>query len=143
MTIPLVGLSLDGAFLYDQRNFETDLEGTTTRSIHQQSFQVPVNLRFGVGVEKLMNVFVFTGPQFGFNVGDKEQTLREDISEWKWKSSNLSWNFGFGATLVSHLQLSANYNVALGKTGEASLTNGIKNYDAKSNAWQVALAYYF
>lgn len=64
------------------------------------------------------------------------------------KSSNVSANIGIGATL-SKLQITANYNIALGKTGEVDLKSGAESAwntvvgKAKANSWQIALAYYF
>ena len=68
------------------------------------------------------------------------------------KSSNLSANVGLGAFLINHLQVSINYNFALGKTGEiqsaVDAVSGITNAatgktKVKNNAWQIAVAYYF
>ena len=64
------------------------------------------------------------------------------------KSSNVSANIGIGATL-SKLQFTANYNIALGKTGEVDFKTGASTaWDtvtgkARANSWQLALAYYF
>ncbi len=52
--------------------------------------------------------------------------------------------------LLKHLQLSANYNIACGKTGDVTVGSvltsayeGLKASDGRTNAWQIALAYYF
>ncbi len=37
----------------------------------QKSLNIPVNVRYGFGLSSLANVFVFAGPQWGINVGDK------------------------------------------------------------------------
>ena len=151
-TLPVVGLSLDAAALYDQRqaNVEavTDLSGnTSTEKIKQQTIQIPVNVRYGVGLGDLASLFFFAGPQFGFNVGSKTKDLF-GVGEWSMKSSNVSANIGIGATL-SKLQITANYNIALGKTGEVDLKSGAESAwntvvgKAKANSWQIALAYYF
>ena len=64
------------------------------------------------------------------------------------KNSNFSVNVGAGVTLLSHLQLPANYNIACGKTADATLKNvgetlTDKEVRTRANAWQIALAYYF
>ncbi len=68
-----------------------------------------------------------------------------DMADWTLKSSNFSANIGIGATVAGHLQAKLNYNVALGKTGEfESVSSTVKQVaDAKFNAWQVSLAYFF
>ena len=130
--LPVVGLGIDGAVLYDQR--EGDIEvtipgGSATEKLKSQSIQVPINLRYEIGLGETANVFIFAGPQVGFNIGDKTSELWNDMAEWRLKTSNFSANVGVGFTIMSHLQVSANYNIALGKTGEVTPS------DATSAVW--------
>ncbi len=138
ITLPIVGLGLDGSLLYDQREAKEKSTGT---SLKQQSIQIPVNVRYSVGLGSLANVFAYAGPQFGFNIGDKNESLSEQVGNWRFKSSALSGNVGVGVTLVKHLQGTVNYNFALGKTGDFDLNS--KTIKAKANAWQVSVAYFF
>lgn len=148
VTVPVVGLSFDGSLLFDQRSAE--VKGTN-ETLKSQSIQIPINVRYGIGLSSVVNLFAFAGPQFGFNIGSKTKSLsdlRGDIGTWTLKSSNLSANFGIGATVLSKFQFTVNYNVALGKTGEVNVldatTKAIKNtWDGKANAWQIGAAYYF
>lgn len=146
--LPLVGLGIDASALYDQREAKIKVgDATTKETLRSQAINVPINLRYGWGLSSMANFFLFAGPQFGFNVGDKDQKITES-STWSVKNSNFSLNFGAGVTLLSHLQLTANYNVVCGKTSDATITEGIEqltNKEARSraNAWQIALAYYF
>mgnify|MGYP004454023137 FL=1 len=146
--LPLVGLGIDASALYDQREAKIKVGNTTTKeTLRSQAINVPINLRYGWGLSSLANIFLFAGPQFGFNVGDKDQKIDEK-STWSVKNSNFSLNFGAGVTLLSHLQLTANYNVVCGKTSDATITEGIeqltnKEVRSRANAWQIALAYYF
>ena len=146
-TLPIVGLGLDAAALYDQR--EGKGEGENAPTIKAQSIQIPINVRYGVGLGSLAEIFAFAGPQFGFNVGsNKTLTDIPNVAktEWTLKSSNFSANVGIGATVLNHLQAKLNYNFALGKTGEIEATyGGVKRVigGAKANSWQISLAYFF
>lgn len=146
--LPLVGLGIDASALYDQREAKIKVGNTTTKeTLRSQAINVPINLRYGWGLSSMANIFLFAGPQFGFNVGDKDQKINES-STWSVKNSNFSLNFGAGVTLLSHLQLTANYNVVCGKTSDATIKEGLKQLTNKevrsrANAWQIALAYYF
>lgn len=146
--LPLVGLGIDASALYDQREAKIKVGNATTKeTLRSQAINVPINLRYGWGLSSLANIFLFAGPQFGFNVGDKDQKITEK-STWSVKNSNFSLNFGAGVTLLSHLQLTANYNVVCGKTSDATITEGLeqlpnKEVRSRANAWQIALAYYF
>ena len=137
-TLPVVGLSIDGAALYDQRNAK--IKGTDN-TIKSQSIQIPINVRYGIGLSSVVNVFAFAGPQFGFNIGDKSKLL-DQMGEWSLKSSNISGNVGIGATVFSKLQITANYNFQLSKSGEVELSDGTTG-KMKFNTWQLGLGYYF
>lgn len=142
-TLPIVGLGIDASALYDQREGKAEVAGQE-ETVKSQSIQVPINLRYGFGFGSLAEIFAFAGPQFGFNVGGK-QGVFNDMADWTLKSSNFSANIGIGATVAGHLQAKLNYNVALGKTGEfESVSSTVKQVaDAKFNAWQVSLAWFF
>ena len=146
--LPLVGLGIDASALYDQREAKIKVGNTTTKeTLRSQAINVPINLRYGWGLSSMANIFLFAGPQFGFNVGDKDQKITES-STWSVKNSNFSLNFGAGVTLLSHLQLTADYNVVCGKTSDATIKEGLeqltnKEVRSRANAWQIALAYYF
>ena len=137
-TLPIVGLGFDASALYDQRKAEVD-----DTSIKQQSIQIPINIRYGFGLGSTASIYFFAGPQFGFNVGDKD--IKTDVGNWTFKSSNISANVGLGLMLLGHLQVFANYNFGLGKTGELTentVPNQIKE-NGKLNAWQIGVAYFF
>lgn len=152
-TLPIVGLGIDASALYDQRDAKVKVEddGASVESkIKNQSINIPINLRYGVGLGSTASLFLFAGPQFGFNVGDKNQSLFEDAAQWRLKSSTFSVNVGLGAMLLSHLQISANYNIACGKTGETTVSDvagetvqQMFKKRGRANAWQIGLAYYF
>ncbi len=152
VTVPIVGLSFDAAALYDQKEADVKYAGTDGElgkvNVKQQSINIPVNVRYGFGLSSLANAFVFAGPQWGINVGDKSFKWNE-TSSYSLKKSNFSVNVGAGVTLLSHLQISANYNIACGKSADASLvktaealTNAGKD-KSRNNSWQIALGYWF
>lgn len=151
VTVPIVGLSFDAAALYDQKeadvkyNIDGELGKTTVR---QKSINIPVNVRYGFGLSSLANAFLFAGPQWGINVGDKNFKWNE-TSSYSLKKSNFSVNVGAGVTLLSHLQISANYNIACGKSADASLSKAVDAVTnagkdkSHNNSWQIALGYWF
>ena len=152
VTVPIVGLSFDAAALYDQKEADVKYTGTEGElgkvNVKQQSINIPVNVRYGFGLSSLANIFLFAGPQWGINVGNKNFKWNES-SSYSLKKSNFSVNVGAGVTLLNHLQVSANYNIACGKSADASLSKAL---DAVANAgkdksqnysWQIALGYWF
>lgn len=121
-TLPIVGLGIDASALYDQRegevNVEADDNTLVSTRLKQKSINIPINLRYDIGLGSLAAVYLAAGPQFGFNVGDKNQSLYKDVAEWRLNTSNFSVNVGAGVMLLGHLQVGANYNIVCGKTGE-------------------------
>ncbi len=149
-TLPIVGLGIDASALYDQRSAETkgvydEFDNREIKQkIKQQAINIPINLRYNIGLGSVAGIYLAAGPQFGFNIGDKNQSLYNDAAEWKLKTSNFSVNVGAGVTLVSHLQLGFNYNIICGKTGEVTFLDGAKSIArGRSNTWQISAAYYF
>ena len=119
-TLPVIGLGIDASALYDQRSAEVNDE-----KLKQQSIQIPINLRYGFGLGNTASIYIFAGPQFGSNVGDKKTTLVNEALDWRMKDSSLSANVGLGLMLLNHLQVSANYNIAMGTTGEFDILQDV------------------
>ena len=145
--IPLVGLGVDAALLYDQREAEVE-DGP---SLKQRSINIPINLRYNIGFSSIVGAYIAAGPQFGFGIGDKSTTLYDDAdgkAVYDISNSNFSVNVGAGVTLLSHLEIGFTYNIACGKTGEVNVWDVASNTwnqvtKGRANAWQVSAAYYF
>ena len=147
-TLPIIGLGIDASALYDQRegevNVEADDNTLVSTRLKQKSINIPINLRYDIGLGSLAAVYLAAGPQFGFNVGDKNQSLYKDVAEWRLNTSNFSVNVGAGIMLLGHLQVGANYNIVCGKTGEITVLDGAESVlRGRSNTWQISAAYYF
>lgn len=142
--IPIIGLGAEVNLLYSQNSNE--IEGTT---VTRKSFELPVYLRYEFSlplVNQFLEPFLAVGPQWSWNVGGKTKSLSG--SEYSFRDSNLSLNFGLGAIVLDHIQLHANYNLALGSTAdyETWVYGGSgKNLISKSktNTWQFSIAYIF
>lgn len=140
-TLPIVGLGIDAAALYDQRDAKLKADGETSETFSQRSINIPVNVRYGIGLGSMASVYLAAGPQFGFNVGKKN--YEDDFS---FEKSNLSVNLGAGVSLIKHIEVGFTYNIALGKTGEFKAVDAagdIITGKARNNSWQVSAAYYF
>lgn len=140
-----LGFGLDGALVYSQQKYNvTGAEhGLYSMSETARSFEVPINVKYSIGLGSLAAVYLATGPQFGFNIGDK--TWYNGAFERE--NMTTSWNVGVGAKLLGHLDLGVSYNFGIGKVGEAVAKEvyGVewKNDDSKANTFQVQLTYYF
>ena len=147
--LPVVGLGVDASAVYDQRTSDVEYTnqqgGTSSERVTARAISIPINARYGVGLGSVAEIFAFAGPQFGFNLS-KSKFL--GANEWTWSGSNFSVNVGIGATILQHVEIKANYNIACGKTGEVSVWDAAKTtvlgtFKNKYNSWQLGVAYYF
>lgn len=151
MSLPLTGLGFDIAALYDQREAKmryaddvigSDLSRRTT--IKQKTIDVPVNLRYSIGLASLANVYFFGGPQWSINVGD-ENFKWDSVSSYTLKKNTLSFNIGAGLTFLQHIQASVNYNIEASKSGKMEIER-LDDGDwvkGRNHTWQVSLGYWF
>lgn len=153
VTVPVTGLSFDVAALYDQKEAKVkvadDVVGGTYNSttVTQKFIDIPVNVRYGFGLSSLANIFLFAGPQWGINVGNKNFKWNKS-SSYSLKKANFSVNVGAGVTLLNHLQASVNYNIECNKSGKMDTGSLDSNGNpvvvkGRNNTWQISLGYWF
>ena len=145
VTIPLAGLGADIAVLYDNKVIGIS-DGTNEANKTLHYIDMPINAKYTVGLSSLASVYVATGPQFSWNIGDRHWTPQNITQDWEIKKSEFSWNIGCGVTALSHLRVGYNYNIAIGKTAEFDLlavgVSGAKG-KLKNNTHQISLTYLF
>lgn len=137
------GFALNVSALYDQRKVrvgETEPVNITSKMV-----AVPVNLQLDIFRDSSLELFVYAGPEFDFNV-DNDERLIDAARTWKFKDSAFSLNAGAGILLLHFVQLSINYNLVCGSTAEVTMrgvTEDVKTFKSRANAGHVALAVYF
>ncbi len=146
-TLPIIGLGMDISALYDQKSSKVN-----DQTIRQKSINVPVNVRYNIGLGSVLGIYFAAGPQFGFNVGDADFSWTDSQSyknTFQLKKSNLSVNLGAGVTL-NKLEIGLAYNIGCGKTGDAtyenvvsSVSHDIQKGKTNTNAWQISAAWFF
>ena len=149
VSLPVTGLGVDIAALYDYRSAKVTDPSNEDIKIKQQSINVPVNLRYGIGLGSLASIIFHAGPQIGFNVGDKNFKWT-DTSNYALKKSNFSVNVGLGVSVAKQFEITGNYNIACGKTADATVLKTVQDVagtsvksKSRNSSWQVGLAYYF
>ena len=137
-------LGVQGSVFYSQNSSTVN-----DVKVKQKNILIPIDARLNINLVKEFGVFAATGPQFGFNLGDRDYNIFGD-NEGVWdnykntfqlKKSMFSWNVGAGVTISKHFELSFIYNIGLGKTADVkSLT---KEDKAKTKSWQLAATIFF
>ena len=132
VTIPLVGLGVDGALLFAQRGVKVGDE-----SIRQNGLDIPINLKYTIGLGSALGIYVAAGPDFYFNFsGDKNYG---ELGRLNKKNAQIGINVGAGVKLLRHLQVGANYYIPFNKTAEWKEAD----FSYKTKMWQISAAYIF
>ncbi|MBR7027837.1 MAG: PorT family protein [Bacteroidaceae bacterium] len=143
-TLPIIGLGADAALVYSQKKLQVEAaDGSASNTF--RSIEIPINLRYTFGLSSLAAVYVATGPQFGFNVGNRKwdfSSIDAGLNSVKFKKQNMntSWNVGAGVKLLGHLEVGLLYNIAISKYYKKA---GSDDYNFKSNSFQIQAAYLF
>lgn len=153
--VPLIGLSFDLSVMYVHRVNDNNLKNGVTVSpdmstiVNTDSYrkrdyiELPLNVKYRFGlpiVGKILSPYVFTGPSIAF------LTSRRAINDaYRNKSVDVSWNFGVGIQVISHLQIGASYGVGITKTVErlniANINGGPDL--GRNNYWTITAAWLF
>ena len=152
-----LGIGLDAALEFSQRDLNittTDRYGVeTSESEKYRTIEIPVNVRYSIGLGKVASVHVSTGPQFGFALNNMKWSNVGLGYNFKRNNMNTTWNVGAGIRVLNHLEVGVGYNFALGRIGKAFLENtevgDVVGTDDdyllkyKTNTFQVQVAYIF
>ena len=167
--IPVGGLGVDASLLYSMRGSKLKgvdkTDNLIEESLRQHAIEIPINLKYSFGMGSIAAIYIFAGPQFGFdlksdNMADFVNNLADDAMPGKraakaeplvesdknfFKKAYFGINVGIGAKLLNHLQIAANYNIPLGKTAEYEgfRDTAVAAFSAKVKTWQVSIAYLF
>ncbi|MBQ7156284.1 MAG: porin family protein [Bacteroidaceae bacterium] len=134
VTIPLAGLGADIALLYDSKSVKIGDESETLNYV-----DLPINLKYTIGFSSLASVYLATGPQFSWSLGDSDIFS----NSYSLKSSQFSWNIGAGVTVLSTLRVGYTYNIACGNTAEVKASTIASDFNFKNNTHQIHLTYLF
>ncbi|KAA6347749.1 hypothetical protein EZS27_004773 [termite gut metagenome] len=137
LTVPIIGLGVDGALLYSQKGGKIEGESAV-----QQGIEVPINLKYSIGLGSIASVFVAAGPDFYFNLksDSKLKTIKADYN-----AAELGINIGAGVKALGHFQLGVNYTIPVSsaKLLEAATGAKIPGSSYKNRVGQVSIAYLF
>ena len=150
ITIPIIGLGVDGALMYSQKGTKISFDDLGSTTFKQQGIEIPVNLKYSIGLGSSASIYFAAGPSFYFNMkSDDDLTFDSETGSLDYDKSEVSLNLGAGVKLLRHLQLGVNYNMGLTDSAKAKIDSPSSAWDAingesyKSKMWQVSVAYLF
>lgn len=130
VTIPIVGLGVDAALLFSQKGIKADNDANK-----QAGLDIPVNLKYTIGLGSALGIFIAAGPDFYFD-------FKDDDPGYDRKKAQIGINVGAGLKLLKHLQVGVNYNIPIGDHFEF-VDAAEKVWKGKDKTWQISLAYIF
>lgn len=134
-TIPVVGLGIDGSLLFSQKGIKADND-----AVKQYGLDIPVNLKYNIGLGSLLGIYLAAGPDFYFDFKGNENGYDK-------RRAMVGVNVGAGLKLIKHLQIGFNYNIPLGKSGDVTWKDGVSSVfkadSYKTKTWQISAAYLF
>lgn len=150
-----LGFGVDGSIVYSQQKYNLQPEGVSASTYDvssktMRSIAIPINLRYNIGIGSIASVYIATGPQFDFNVGDRDwDVFTDSFNGSLFKSENMttSWNVGAGVKVLDRVEVGLAYNFGLSKVADSALSEvmgtSFKSDDLKANTFKVSLAVYF
>jgi len=150
----LTGLGLDAAILYSESGIK--FTGKLTIANYDEKVSVldiPANLKYKFSLANILGCYLYAGPYVSFNLNAQanlKQMYNMVITEWKSKQFGIGANFGAGFELLKHLQIGANYQLALNDDYRNNIffinpSGKISSlaFKAKTRIWSITAAYFF
>lgn len=146
MMFPGIGFGIDLGLYYDMRGAKVGLgekkiwasQGYGDERMTLHYIALPFHLRFKYtnlnGFEDKLAPLVYAGPTFGFHV------TNSDIKAFQYSGGDLGLEFGIGAEVLRHWQITGSYTMGMTYVTKAKV---LTNYSARSNSWNVRVAYLF
>ncbi len=159
--VPLIGIGVDGSFLFSEKGIKyTNTLNNADATNKQRYFEIPINLKYSIGLGDMASIFLAAGPDFSFNV--KSDNIMDDLKEISGSNSSASIdsnnsevyvNVGGGVKLLNHLQIGINYSLPLSDSAKKNFSQGEmselgnvingSSFKSKTKTWQVSVAYLF
>lgn len=136
LTIPLIGLGIDAALMYSQRGDIKIKTDDTDNTLKQRGLEIPVNLKYTIGLGSMFGIYFAAGPDFFFNFASGTEMFKQEKTQ-------VGLNLGAGVKLIKHLQVGFNYQIPMGNSFSIADAAGAALSKSKTKSWQVSLAYMF
>ncbi len=141
--VPIIGIGFDAALMFAQRKLNYEYRDLNEHgTIKQNGIDIPINLKYSLGLGNMLAVFLTAGPDFFFDLDSSDRIFEK-------KTANVGINVGAGVKLLNHLQVACNYNIPLGRSGDITYSDignavtGKNQTGIKAKTWQISAAYLF
>jgi len=144
-TLPIIGLGVDASLMYTRMSSDievnvNDENGNLIESRNsggKNFFEIPINIKYKLGIIPVVSPYFFTGPSFAFKLGGGDDVF-------KTKTFQAAWNIGVGVEILKHVQVGASYGFGMNNVAEKFIGGNTTNdFKIKNNYWTITAAYLF
>lgn len=146
LMFPGIGFGIDIGLQYEMRGAKVNIgdfdmwegEYPSDQMVRLHYLDLPIHLRFKYtnlnGFEDTLAPFVYAGPSIGFLVGHNKVDCLD------YATGELGVDFGIGAEIMRHWQISFNYNMGMTYALKANI---LTNYSARNSTFGLRVTYLF
>ncbi len=146
--LPVVGLGVDGSLLYsnEKMNVKTVSDQgaeTLIQDVQSHYIDVPVNLKYKIGIVGPVKAFLAAGPYAQFKVGGDEFSYGDIKDKVEDKKFQAGINLGLGAEVINRVQLGFNYRMKLTDDYSVNEPTWKDLLNKNKGFWSITAAVYF
>lgn len=108
--VPIIGIGAEASVMYSRKGGEVPTADDKTNTFKTDNIDIPINLKWKVGIPYVGKLFLIAGPSFKFKLDDN---FTESVKNQT--NFDLSINAGGGVELFSKIQIAAQYGWGLGE----------------------------
>jgi len=143
-----VNLGIEAAVLYsnnkmDIRDVDQNGIGSVVDEIDFHYIDVPVNLKYKLGIVSPLKIYMAAGPYARFLVSKDDFTFAEIGDKVKAKDFQAGVNLGAGVDVFDHIQVGVNYGIKLTDNYSVDTPQWDEAFNNKDGIWSLSATIYF
>lgn len=143
--LPVANFGIEGAILYsnDKMKVKDFSSSNLFDDITSHYLDVPVNLKYKVGLISPIKVFIAAGPYVNFLLAGDEFTYTDIKDKVKAKTFQAGLNVGIGTEILNKVQLGANYRLKLTDDYSVTQPDYSDAFNNRDGLWSITAAFFF
>lgn len=143
--LPVADFGIEGAILYSNEKMKIkDFSGSSLfDDVTNHYLDVPVNLKYKIGLISPLKVFIAAGPYVNFRLAGDEFNYTAIKDKVEAKTFQAGVNVGLGAEVLSKVQVGVNYRIKLTDDYSVKEPDYKDAFNNKDGLWSVTAAFFF
>lgn len=143
--LPVVDFGIEGSVLYSNKkmNVKKVSDKTTVEDISSHSIDIPVNLKYKIGLISPVKVFLAAGPYANFWLSGDDFKDAAFMNKVEAKKFEAGINLGAGLEVIRRVAVGFNYRMKLTDDYSVDEPDFKDVFNQKAGFWSVTAALYF